>query len=135
LATRDVPSFESIYAQYFNFVWSSTRRLGVPPAAMDDIVQEIFMVIHRRIESLEQPQSLRSWIYGIVRRSASGYHRSQRARDASDRALAFQVETQQDTQLSPLELSEQNEEAKALWDLLAEIDPLKLARIESGDRQ
>lgn len=125
LATLEVPSFKSIYTQYFDFVWSSARRFGVGPAAMDDIVQEIFMVIHRKLASLEQPQSLRSWIYGIVRRTVSGYHRSRRTRDTSDSAFAFHLESQLETQLTPLELTEQNEQAKLLWELLGEIDPPK----------
>jgi RNA polymerase sigma-70 factor (ECF subfamily) len=124
-ATLEVPSFKSIYAQYFDFVWSSARRLGVGPAAMDDIVQETFMVIHRKIHTLQQPESLRSWIYSIVRRTVSGHYRSQRSFDASEAALAYIAGVQMRTQLTPLDLAEQNEEAKLLWDLLDEIEPLK----------
>lgn len=58
----EVSPFESIYRQYFDFVWSSVRRLGVSPAAVDDVVQEIFIVIHSRLHTLEKPQALRSWI-------------------------------------------------------------------------
>ena len=35
-----LPSFRWIYDAYFDFVWSSTRRLGVPVDAVDDVVQE-----------------------------------------------------------------------------------------------
>jgi RNA polymerase sigma-70 factor, ECF subfamily len=120
----ELPPFKSIYAQYFDFVWSSARRFGVQPAAMDDVVQEIFMVIHGKIGTLRQPEALRSWIYGIVRRTASDYHRKRQTRNDSDVALALHVETQ-GTQLTPLELTEQNEDAKLLWGLLGEIDPPK----------
>jgi RNA polymerase sigma-70 factor (ECF subfamily) len=51
----DVSQFESIYREYFDFVWSSVRRLGVGPAAIDDVVQEVFIVIHSRLHTLEQP--------------------------------------------------------------------------------
>ncbi len=124
-AAQAVPAFKAIYAEYFEFVWSSARRLGVVPAAMDDVVQEIFVVIHRRLHTLEQPESLRSWIYSIVRRTVSGYHRSRRSRNASDTALAQHVGTQMDAQLTPLDLAEQNEEAKLLWSVLEEIEPRK----------
>jgi len=124
-ATPAVPSFKAIYIEYFDFVWSSTRRLGVAPAAMDDVVQEIFMVIHRRIHTLERPESLRSWIYSVVRRTVSGYHRSRRSRNASDSALAHHVGAQMDAQLTPLDVAEQNEEAKLLWAVLEEIEPRK----------
>src|SRR5690348_15784081 len=83
-----VPPFASIYEQYFDFVWRSARRLGVSPAAMDDVVQEIFIVIHAKLATVRQPESLRSWIYGVVRRTVSDHRRSQRVRDASGPVLA-----------------------------------------------
>ena len=55
------PSFRSVYEGYFDFVWSCARRLGVPPDAIDDVVQEIFIVVHSRLKTLERPASLRSW--------------------------------------------------------------------------
>jgi len=65
-AISEIPAFEQIYQRYFDFVWSSARRLGASDAAMDDVVQEIFIVIHAKVCTLQKPESLRSWIYGIV---------------------------------------------------------------------
>jgi hypothetical protein len=39
-----LPSFKELYQEYFDFVWSSARRHGVELGAMDDLVQEVFMV-------------------------------------------------------------------------------------------
>ena len=69
--SRKVPSFQSVYREYFDFVWSSARRLGVAPDAIDDLVQEVFIVIHAKLHTLEKPEALRSWIYGVVRRTVS----------------------------------------------------------------
>jgi len=124
-AAIEIPPFEAIYSQYFGFVWSSARYFGVTPAAMEDVVQEIFVVIHRKLATLRQPESLRSWIYSIVRRTVTDYHRTQRTRHASDLVLSLYVETQQETQPTPLELTEQNEAAELLHHLLEEIDPRK----------
>ena len=118
----DVPSLESIYKQYFDFVWSSVRRFGVSPAAMDDVVQEVFIVIHSRLHTLEQPKALRSWIYGIVRRTVSGHHRSRRVREASGAALATEPNALPRT---PLDLVEQNDQVKLLFSLLEELDEPK----------
>lgn len=123
--TVNVFSFRAIYDQYFDFVWSSTRRLGVAPAVLDDVVQEIFMVIHGKIDTLRQPESLRSWIYSIVRRTVSGHHRSLRNRGVSNVAFALHVAAQQEPPLTPLELTEQGEDAKLLWELLGEVAPAK----------
>ncbi|MEI9948842.1 MAG: hypothetical protein WDO74_07615 [Pseudomonadota bacterium] len=43
-----VQNFPAVYRDYFDFVWSCTRRLGVSAAATDDVVQEVFIVIHGR---------------------------------------------------------------------------------------
>ena len=123
-ASGDVSSFESIYKQYFGFVWSSVRRFGVSPAAMDDVVQEVFIVIHSRLHTLEQPKALRSWIYGIVRRTVSGHHRSRRLREASGAALATEPNAQP-LPRTPLDLVEQNDQVKLLFSLLEELDEPK----------
>ena len=40
---------------YFDFVWTSARRLGVPVDSIDDVVQEIFVVVNARLSTVEQP--------------------------------------------------------------------------------
>jgi RNA polymerase sigma-70 factor, ECF subfamily len=120
----EVSPFESIYNQYFDFVWSSVRRLGVSAAATDDVVQEVFIVIHSRLHTLEQPQALRSWIYGIVRRTVSGHHRSRRVKEASGAALAAEPNAQP-LPPTPLDLVEQNDKVKLLFSLLEELDEPK----------
>src|SRR5262245_18226842 len=112
LTAQDLPTFESIYAQYFQFVWASALRLGVTASAIDDVVQEIFMVIHAKLSALRQPDSLRSWIYGIVRRSVSDHRRSLKARADSAGTLAFQVERQHAAPRTPLDLTELSDQVK-----------------------
>jgi len=121
VATDALPPFESIYEEYFEFVWVTTKRLGVSPGAIDDVVQEIFMVIHSKIQTLRQPQSLRSWIYGIARRTVSDHHRSRRTRDASHVALSKQADLGTIAPPTPQDLALQNDQVKLLWSLLEEI--------------
>ena len=47
------PGFEVVYDQYFDFAWRNLRRLGVPPAQLDDAVQDTFVVVHRRLAEFE----------------------------------------------------------------------------------
>jgi RNA polymerase sigma-70 factor, ECF subfamily len=119
-----VSPFESIYRQYFDFVWSSVRRLGVRPDAVDDVVQEVFIVIHSRVHTLERPDALRSWIYGVVRRTVSGHHRSQRMREHSGVALAVEPDVRTRPR-TPSDIAEQNDEVKLLFSLLEELDEPK----------
>ncbi len=117
--------FSEIYRHYFSFVWSCTRRMGVSENSIDDVVQEVFIVIHAKLQTLEQPASLRSWIYGIVRRTSSTYHRAKRAKVASAAALNREPEMQYPQPPSPLDLAEQSDQARLLWTLLAKLDPPK----------
>jgi RNA polymerase sigma-70 factor (ECF subfamily) len=121
----EVPEFSEIYKRYFTFVWSCARRLGVSEHETDDVVQEAFIVIYARLRSLEQPDSLRSWIYGIVRRTISTFHRAKRAKVASAAALTSEPEMHYPQPPSPQELAEQSDQARLLWSLLERLDPLK----------
>ena len=77
---REVPSFENVYDTYFPYVWRSVQRLGVPTAAADDVVQEVFMVVYRKLPEFEGRSTVKTWLYGITLRVARAYrlrsHRS-----------------------------------------------------------
>jgi RNA polymerase sigma-70 factor (ECF subfamily) len=120
-----VPSFHAIYDKYFDFVWSSARRFGIGPDALDDVVQEVFIVIHSRLHTLEQPEAMRSWVYGIVRRTVSGYWRSRFARIASRERLALLEASRGSNQPTPLELAEKSNGWTLLASLLEGIDEAK----------
>jgi len=62
------------------FVWRALRRLGVREADIEDVCQEVFVVVHRKLADFEGRSSLRTWIYGICARTASDYRRSARVR-------------------------------------------------------
>ncbi len=71
------PDFPSLYREYFGFAWASLRRLGVPPATIDDAAQDLWVTVHRRLESLEASASVKAWLFGIARRVASHYRRTE----------------------------------------------------------
>lgn len=120
-----VPSFAAIYRRYFDFIWSSVRRLGVSGDAADDVVQEVFVVIHSRIHTLQQPDSLRSWIYGVVRRTVRAHHRSRRARETPRVGLAFFDEKHESNQPTPFDDTNRIDQLQLLAKLLGELDEAK----------
>jgi RNA polymerase sigma-70 factor (ECF subfamily) len=120
----EVSPFAAVYKQYFDFIWSSVRRLGVSPASMDDVVQEVFIVIHARLHTVQYPENLRSWIYGVARRTVSGYHRARRVKDASTAALAVEP-TALSLPQTPFDLVAQNDRVKLLFNLMEELDASK----------
>ena len=74
--------FSRLYDEHFDFVWRSLRRFGLSRALADDGVQEVFIVVHRRLADYDTSRAARGWLYGIARRVAAtmlrGEYRAQR---------------------------------------------------------
>lgn len=70
------PTFEDVYDAHFAFVWRSARALGVPPHAVDDVAQEIFVTVHKRLDDFEGRSSVRTWLYGIARNVVRAHRRT-----------------------------------------------------------
>ena len=67
-------SLEGIYRAHYAFVWRSLLHMGLIGSTVDDALQDVFLVVHRRLQDFEGP-CMRSWLYGIARRVASDYRR------------------------------------------------------------
>lgn len=76
------PTFESVYRGQFEFVWRSLRALGVHHGALDDALQDVFVVVHRRLPQFEGRATVKTWVYEIARRVALRY-RTRAARHAN----------------------------------------------------
>lgn len=70
-----VPSFPEIYDTYFGLVRATSRHHGVRPSEVDDVMQDVFFRVYRNFQTMERPESMRSWMYSIVRRTVQQYHR------------------------------------------------------------
>jgi RNA polymerase sigma-70 factor (ECF subfamily) len=81
-ALEGAPSFAPLYQQYFDFVWRSARRLGVGEEAIEDLVQEVFVIVHRQLPGFEGRSTLRTWLYGIVLRVVREHRRTTHRADA-----------------------------------------------------
>lgn len=80
--TAGAPAFEHVYEEFFDFVYRNARRLGVPDSAADDVVQDVFLVLHRRLRQYDGRASMHSWVYGILANTVRDYRRSFRRKEA-----------------------------------------------------
>jgi RNA polymerase sigma-70 factor, ECF subfamily len=71
-------TFEEVYDQHVDFVWRSIRRLGVDEGAVDDALQQVFLVVHRRLHEFAGQSSMRTWLFGILLRVVREHRRSVR---------------------------------------------------------
>jgi RNA polymerase sigma-70 factor (ECF subfamily) len=84
IAGRDqcpaVSAFDDVYAANVAFVWRTARALGVPEHALEDAVQDVFVVVHRKLPEFEPRAQITTWLFAITRRVAAVHRRrSERA--------------------------------------------------------
>lgn len=77
-----LPAFDVLYEDHFDLVWRTARRLGVPEAGADDVVQDVFMVLHRRLDEYDGRTPIKRWILGMTVRVVSDHRRRYRRKDA-----------------------------------------------------
>jgi len=73
------PDFPSIYRSEFSYVWKTLRRLGAPPQDLEDLVHDLFVVVHRHLSDFDPGRPLRPWLFGIAVRVVADFRRSPRS--------------------------------------------------------
>jgi RNA polymerase sigma-70 factor, ECF subfamily len=68
----------SVHARHAGFVWASLHRLGVPESERPDLLQEVFIVVHRRLDSFDGSSAMTTWLFGICLRVVLGWRRHRR---------------------------------------------------------
>ncbi len=117
----DIPSFEQVYDAHFDFVWRYCLNHGVPHSAIDDVVQEVFIVVHRKLGTFEGRSSLRTWLAIIARRAARDHLRKR-----GNRAVGEPLEDHDISSVGgPAEILEQRAAAKWLDHLLSRMTEIQ----------
>lgn len=108
-------SFQRLYREHFDFVWRCVQRLGVDAAAVDDMVQEVFLAAYRRLDAYDAHRPFKAWLFGIalnaVRMARRGESRHRR-----------RVEALQHHRPEPTDATQQHAALDLLARLLATLD-------------
>jgi len=116
------PDVETVYVEHAAFVWRSLRALGVPHPQVDDALQDVFLVVHRKLAGFRGPARLQTWLFEIARRTASHYRRAAgRAQRTEPLDEAAPIE---DT-TSTFEEASRKEAAALVVEVLADLDDRK----------
>ena len=108
-----------IYTAHFDAVWHHLRRMGIAEADRDDLAQEVFLIIHRRLASYDRSRPLRAWLVGICTRVALHYWRTLKRRPGDKRASPSELEL-----AAMIAVGETDHDARTLLAaLLATLDP------------
>src|SRR6187431_3351324 len=90
--TRPLPSAEpqapvldlaTVYEAHFRYVWRCLRSLGVRDSQLEDALQDVFIVVQRRLPEFDGRAELSTWLYAIALRIARKYRDRARREPAS----------------------------------------------------
>jgi RNA polymerase sigma-70 factor (ECF subfamily) len=115
---------EAIHGVHAGFVWACLARLGVREADRPDVLQEVFIVVHRRRFAYHESGRIRPWLYRICEKLVRNYGR--KAHRRREHAVA-EIPDPGTTACDPeraASLREARAEAEAI---LAGLDPRKRA--------
>src|ERR1700761_4251422 len=61
-----LPDVAQLFEEHAQRVAGWASRLGGPMLELDDVVQEVFVIVHRRLGQFRGQSSVSSWLYGIT---------------------------------------------------------------------
>ena len=73
---RPSPTLREVFEGHHDYVYRTLAQLGVADSDLEDLTQEVFITIHRKLAEFEWRSRLRTWIYGICLRRTADYRRS-----------------------------------------------------------
>lgn len=86
------PDTEQIWKEVHRGLGTFIGKRVANEAEADDILQEVFLRIHARLDSLKDPDKVTSWLYQIARNAVVDYYRSPERRKEIPAGLAADVE-------------------------------------------
>lgn len=116
-------SFRAVYEEHFDFVWRFAAHRGVPRAALDDVAQEVFVVVARKLHDFQGQSTLRTWIAGITRNTIRAYLRKRGNRASGEPLLDLDQVVSES--LDPAQALEQKSAGELLDFILSQMSELK----------
>jgi RNA polymerase sigma-70 factor (ECF subfamily) len=116
LARATAQSFDDVYSAHFEYVHRIVSRLS-GRSDVEDLVQEVFLVVHRKLSMFEGRASMATWLFAICHRVVGAHVRKERLR----RVLLDVVgksESQRPAPIDPLQWLEQGEESARILSVL-----------------
>jgi RNA polymerase sigma-70 factor (ECF subfamily) len=64
-----------VHDEHADFVWRSLQRLGVRDADLEDALQDVFVVVHKRLATFDGSSKMTTWLFGICLRVSAAHRR------------------------------------------------------------
>lgn len=89
ICAGDPGAFQTLYQNYGHYVYNRCLLLSRNPSIAEDLSQEVFIHIWRKITGFRGESTLKTWIYRIATNTALLYLRRVRARVNSGDCVSF----------------------------------------------
>jgi RNA polymerase sigma-70 factor (ECF subfamily) len=116
----------AVYAEHADFVRVSLARLGVGTPDIKDLLQEVFVIVHRRLSTFDGTSSMPAWLFGICKRVAAAHRRRAYVRRETA-VLDVPESTLKDPRLDPEQVMAARQAGEVVEAILREIDVDKRA--------
>jgi RNA polymerase sigma-70 factor (ECF subfamily) len=84
----DSDAFEALYREHSPRLFALARRMTGSPHESEDLLQEIFLQVHRKLDSYRGDAALGTWLYRLAIRQCLDFLRSRQGRmSAASRSL------------------------------------------------
>jgi RNA polymerase sigma-70 factor (ECF subfamily) len=128
----DLAAFEEVYRAHSGRLFSVACRMLGNPADAEDLLQEVFLSAHRKLDTFRGDSALGTWLYRLATNQCLDYLRSRAGRsnqltdaledepglaDASSRGLAERAVTRMDLERALTKLPEGCRAAFVLHDI------------------
>lgn len=129
-----------IFEAHGRYVFRVLRHLGVPEAQVEDAVQEVFVVVHRRSSEWDGGARVTSWLYAIALRVAANYRKKHTGRrettmaevpDVASEASPEDEAMRSETRSRVLRALDELDDAQREVIVLFEIEQLPMAEVAS----
>jgi RNA polymerase sigma-70 factor (ECF subfamily) len=129
----DLGAFEELYRAHAGKLFSVAYRMLGNPTDAEDLLQEVFLSAHRKLETFRGESALGTWLYRLAMNQCLDYLRSRAARtnqvtgtlddepglyDAGSRGLAEQTVTRMDLERALAQLPDGCRAAFVLHDIV-----------------
>jgi RNA polymerase sigma-70 factor (ECF subfamily) len=118
-------TFDSVYHSHASFVWRNARRLGLARSAAEDVMQDVFLVVYRRLPDFEERTSLRAWLSAILIRVVRAHRRALHGKHGAGGHPSADLEPDQiiDPRTpSPVDRAERDEAIRELQAILSSMN-------------
>lgn len=75
-ASGDMAAFRQLYDRYLDQVTRTVGRYLGPCEEIQDVVQEVFIELHRSLDNISDPQAFGGWVYRVARNVSISHLRS-----------------------------------------------------------